>query len=655
MFAIYSVSAIHAFNEKGRANTTLSLIKQSFLLQENRLSEEMWTQNYRSIYLRIKSFYKKFNTGQEKFDLFLLNENSKCVYFGNESYSTDNGCPETPEINYKDAFKDKNLYSHVNKSQKAFVFALNLKIDDVSSGYLVMRLKGHDSYFSGYSFESQAKVMIPIVLIILCFYGLWLIVARRLLITPYIDELVELNNSEKEGQVYRQIAHDLRSPVEVLLNLAGNFKGKLDEQEYVLFSKSLNIIHDLSNNMKTKNLMQEDKEVSLCLSDLLDNTVSLKRAEYIGKENISLHYDFTNSDYGTFVQFNALTLNRILSNLINNSVEASANEPCRIILTTKRVGSNCVISVKDDGKGISPNDISNIFMKGFTTKENNQGLGLHHAKTEIEKKGGKLEIHSELGQYTEITITLPFSGQPSWYVDKINISGLKSIVVVDDYPLIFDLWRSRFIGHDIELIYLKSRTELKNFLQSNQKEERLFLVDYDFKGSPYNGIDLIDEFELSNLCILVTSKFDSPEIVEASLKRGSKLISKNVARNIEVISDDSKSRPELVLIDDDELVRLSWKFAAKNLSLKVHVFETVEDFLLNSELFGKEISIYIDSHLGNQQKGEFRSKELFELGFKNIYLATGESSEDIPMADYPWLSGIQGKAFPISPQNNSLQ
>lgn len=66
-----------------------------------------------------------------------------------------------------------------------------------------------------------------------------------------------------------------------------------------------------------------------------------------------------------------------------------------------------VISFKDNGPGISPENLSNIFNAGFSTRQDHPGMGLAAAKLVIEKEfNGKIAIESELGKFTNVEIIL---------------------------------------------------------------------------------------------------------------------------------------------------------------------------------------------------------------------------------------------------------
>jgi len=101
----------------------------------------------------------------------------------------------------------------------------------------------------------------------------------------------------------------------------------------------------------------------------------------------------------------------------------------------------------------------------------------------------------------------------------------------------------------------------------------------------------------------------------------------------------------IVLIDDDSLVRLTWKVAAKNSSVDFQSFSSLEEFLNQKDQFSSSVTIYIDSNLGNGVRGEVVAEQLHKLGFTQIYLATGY--EPGQFGHIPWIKGIVGKDPPF--------
>jgi FixJ family two-component response regulator len=102
---------------------------------------------------------------------------------------------------------------------------------------------------------------------------------------------------------------------------------------------------------------------------------------------------------------------------------------------------------------------------------------------------------------------------------------------------------------------------------------------------------------------------------------------------------------DLVLIDDDELIRTAWSFAAEDAGKNIAIYSSFDQFINNSNNHSKSTKIYIDSDLGNNIKGEVCAKQLFDKGFHEIYLATGYSKEGFD--EMPWIMAFVGKEPPF--------
>ncbi len=101
-------------------------------------------------------------------------------------------------------------------------------------------------------------------------------------------------------------------------------------------------------------------------------------------------------------------INQVLLNLLLNAIQ-SMSKPGWIRVHLEHEYDTVLIRVSDEGKGIAPEHISNIFRPFFTTKGHGTGLGLSLAKRMVEAHGGKIDVTSELGKGTEFVITLPIT------------------------------------------------------------------------------------------------------------------------------------------------------------------------------------------------------------------------------------------------------
>lgn len=101
-----------------------------------------------------------------------------------------------------------------------------------------------------------------------------------------------------------------------------------------------------------------------------------------------------------------------------------------------------------------------------------------------------------------------------------------------------------------------------------------------------------------------------------------------------------------VLIDDDELVRMTWKFKAGAAGEELHSFASSKEFFEQADNLPKDAVINIDSNLGEDKKGEEIALDIHKLGFSEIHLATGSETEDLKY-DQTVIKSVRGKEPPF--------
>jgi two-component system nitrogen regulation sensor histidine kinase NtrY len=111
-------------------------------------------------------------------------------------------------------------------------------------------------------------------------------------------------------------------------------------------------------------------------------------------EKIKISFTIKDPDLEIFADENLISL--VLINLVKNAVEANANNPdCRISVTaTGDLNDHKEICVTDNGPGISRENLEEIFIPFFTTRENGSGIGLSISKQIMSAHGGTLKVRS---------------------------------------------------------------------------------------------------------------------------------------------------------------------------------------------------------------------------------------------------------------------
>jgi signal transduction histidine kinase len=99
-------------------------------------------------------------------------------------------------------------------------------------------------------------------------------------------------------------------------------------------------------------------------------------------------------------------INQVLLNLLLNAIQAM-DKPGTIRVSLENDEDAVLITVADEGNGIPPENLPNIFRPFFTTKGDGTGLGLSLARRIVEAHGGQIEVTSEVGKGSRFAIRLP--------------------------------------------------------------------------------------------------------------------------------------------------------------------------------------------------------------------------------------------------------
>jgi signal transduction histidine kinase len=484
--------------------------------------------------------------------------------------------------------------------------------------------------------------------------------------------------SEKErtlGELARQVAHDIRSPLSALASVTHTLSD-LPEDKRVLVRSAISRIRDIANGLLGRgnlssselsfdNLHSQSNESSVeLISNLIEGIVTEKRAQYHSIGNLEIDTQMERDSYGIFCSVNPGELKRVLSNLINNAVESLIKKDGQVEVRLRAVGTQAEIVVTDNGCGISSEHLPQLGEKGATfTKEGGSGLGLYHAKQSIEKWGGQFKIDSEEGKGTKVTLLLPKAEAPSWFVPEIIIKEGSEIVILDDDHSIHQIWKGRLQSikrtnieaqDQLNLIHFSSGPSFLEWFQSHGSDakNRIYLFDYELLGEEKSGLDLIEETGIQYRVILVTSRYDEKSIRDRCKKLGIRLIPKGMSGFVPISiqkdldsAGEQKDRPDAILIDDDKLVHITWKLAAKISGKTLVAFDSVQAFLKEAENYSFDTPIYIDSNLGGEIRGEVEAKNLYALGFQNLFLATGHAKDHFD--GMPWIQEIVGKTPPF--------
>jgi signal transduction histidine kinase len=329
-----------------------------------------------------------------------------------------------------------------------------------------------------------------------------------------------------------KVAHNIKSPLRTLRLIQQEVKGVIPQREAKLLESVIDSISNILGNQQVartskpdsaKNLHSEAQaREAVLLTDFLEETISQKSAEYARLKGLSISLAQSEIPFGTFVNVVRHEFRAILSNLINNSVEAIAQGTGQIQITTCIENDLVKISVADSGGGVPASAREQIFEKGVSTKENGTGYGLYHARQYLKQWSGAIRCGDGNGDYGAVfEIFLPTAKPPQWFAEKLDLRFKKNIVVFDDDVLIHRLWKDRLqaLGHPEArtLHFVSTEAEFEACLEKIAPDvsESLILCDFDLGLPDKTGFDIVRSFGVSSLTTMVTNNFQSQDLIEA--------------------------------------------------------------------------------------------------------------------------------------------
>jgi signal transduction histidine kinase len=147
--------------------------------------------------------------------------------------------------------------------------------------------------------------------------------------------------------------------------------------------------------------------------------VALAGQQMGDKAELSRKHDLTlnTSSPELIGRWDAERLERLLGNLLANAINYSPEGgPIEVGITTDAGGCEAIITVRDQGLGIPPDDLPHIFDRfhrgrNVVNRIPGSGIGLTGARQIVEEHGGTIAVESEEGKGTTFTVRLPITAE----------------------------------------------------------------------------------------------------------------------------------------------------------------------------------------------------------------------------------------------------
>ena len=216
------------------------------------------------------------------------------------------------------------------------------------------------------------------------------------------------------GRMAAQVAHELRNPLGGLKLFADYLEQRLNDAsdtEGVQVARRISLEIDHMAEL-VREITQFGRPATLrrapnSLNGLVESCLDLAQARR-KTTNVQVTLDLDSALPPAMLD--AREVRKVFLNLIGNALEAMESGGTLTLRTRAAERGFLETMVEDTGCGMSDETRARIFDLFYTTKETGTGLGMAIARAVVEQHGGRIEIRSQLGRGTQVSVLLPVEG-----------------------------------------------------------------------------------------------------------------------------------------------------------------------------------------------------------------------------------------------------
>lgn len=227
-----------------------------------------------------------------------------------------------------------------------------------------------------------------------------------------LNELIKKERLAAIGQMASIVSHEIKNPLAVIKNAVYLIKARLGENAEPKILKNISVIDQEIN--QANGIIEEilgyarSREQILSVTDL---TLYIKEilASYPMPANIKVSTEFAGTSL--IVKIDTEEMKQAVRNIIGNAIEVMPEGGHLVIKTFGGEAGTAVLSIRDSGPGIPKDIMENIFTPFFTTKARGTGLGLAVVKKVAGRNNVQIELVSEEGKGTKISMIFKIYGE----------------------------------------------------------------------------------------------------------------------------------------------------------------------------------------------------------------------------------------------------
>jgi len=242
--------------------------------------------------------------------------------------------------------------------------------------------------------------------------------------------MVQSEKMASLGQLVAGVAHEINNPISAISSSQQSMTRSIEKLTSTLKPSKVETEQNSDVSLALKVLENTGNVISdgsKRIAEIVARLKSFAKLDEAELQNVNIHrgidetlalleHDFqdrivVSREFGSIpnITCNPRQLNQVWLNLLINTSEAQQKGGGEIRISTSQLNGKIAVEIKDNGSGISKDDLKRIFDPGFTTKSKGTGtgLGLAICFQIVESHNGKIEVQSEVGNGTKFTVFLP--------------------------------------------------------------------------------------------------------------------------------------------------------------------------------------------------------------------------------------------------------
>lgn len=244
--------------------------------------------------------------------------------------------------------------------------------------------------------------------------GMWV----KIVVLQNIQSELQQQEVESWQNLTRVLRHEIMNSMTPIVSLVGTMRMIVNED----IERSTNdqeAVNDLKEALSTlekrsKGMMQfvnayrdfttlpKPVFANLSVAELMQEVLQLLQTELVQS---GVLWKLSVKPESLTVKVDASQIQQVLINLVKNASEAFSNQRDRLItLSAYQIDGTVMIEVADNGDGIEPEALENIFIPFYTTKKTGSGIGLSLSRQILQQHNGQLNVESQVGKGTTFTL-----------------------------------------------------------------------------------------------------------------------------------------------------------------------------------------------------------------------------------------------------------